>query len=324
MELWSVGITALVATWCTSPAVRRWLLHNDLLDRPNARSSHNIAVPRGGGIACAVGLASAGVVAYTLGHSPPWTVIFAAVTLATVGFVDDRRGLHAVPRLLAQLTVGALVGLIAGGPVWAILGSITLAATVNAVNFMDGLNGISALHFSLWGVAACLAAATQGLMSLAAVGAITAGLAVGFLPFNFPNAHMFLGDVGSYLFGAIIGSTVILGIESGVDWIALVTPFTLYVVDTTITLLRRAVRGASVLSPHREHVYQRLVSTGQLSHGQASAFTAALSALIYLSSAQLRPVLAGTVVTLATLLYLASPAVLSLAKRSTQAGGRHP
>jgi UDP-N-acetylmuramyl pentapeptide phosphotransferase/UDP-N-acetylglucosamine-1-phosphate transferase len=137
----------------------------------------------------------------------------------------------------------------------------------NAFNFMDGINGISGMQaiISGSGVAIMAVLVDQAeLHSIALAAALVAGSAVGFLPHNFPRARVFMGDVGSVPIGFVTaGLGVVFAFKAGF-WLLL--PLVLlhsnYILDTSITLLRRIARGEKWYLPHREHFYQRLIRSG--------------------------------------------------------------
>ena len=194
-----------------APLVLRVLLQQGVLDVPNHRSSHVTPVPRGGGIACLAGVLAGLIVASALGHDVPWLAISGAVLLAIVGFADDHGALAAAPRLGAQMAVGALVGVTVGGGWWILAGMICIPVAVNVVNFMDGINGITSLNVAAWGFVAMAVGYAQHAPSLVVIGAVTAGSTTAFLPWNAPVARLFLGDVGSYLLGALVGIGIVIG-----------------------------------------------------------------------------------------------------------------
>lgn len=264
----------------------------DRLDLPNHRSSHTVPTPRGGGLAIVAGVLVTAVVAAATGQAWPPAVTFVvggAIALAAVGLVDDTRGLAPLPRLLAQVVVGALVGWMAGGVAGLVVGMLVVPAAVNMVNFMDGINGICAAHAAVGGAGAMLAGAASGNEALSVLGALTTGGALGFLPWNAPRAQVFLGDVGSYLLGGLAGLTVTLGLTSGPDaWRpevvgCLAAPYLLFSADTAATIVRRARRGEALLKAHREHVYQQLVHRHGLAHWVVSLTMAAVAACVTLA-----------------------------------------
>ena len=269
---------ALVVTLLGTPVTRAALANWGMLDIPNDRSSHALPVPRGAGVACSLGVIVALGLAYaTRETTPPWLATLGVIALAALGFRDDHSSMPAPVRLVAQVAVGALVGAAVGGPWWSILGVICLPIAVNVVNFMDGINGITALNLGCWGLVAARLGSAHDAEALTVLGAASAGAALGFLPWNAPKAQVFLGDSGSYLFGSMVGTGVLVGLYAGVPVAVLVSPLAVYLADTGSTLVRRALRREALMVAHRQHVYQRLTAEAGLTHGTVAILTVALS-----------------------------------------------
>ncbi|WP_341359216.1 hypothetical protein V5H98_15970 [Georgenia sp. M64] len=277
MTVLIIGAASLLATAATAPLVRALMLRRGIIDVPNQRSSHDRPTPRGGGVACAAGIFSGSSLAVWSGMSVPIPAVAAALLLAALGLLDDRFQLAAMPRLATQVITGALFGATIGGIDWVIGGAILMPLLVNVVNFMDGINGITALTLLAWGSATAIGGSVVGVEPLSILGAMTAGAALGFLPFNAPQARIFLGDVGSYLFGALAATGVMLGTAADVPLTYLVAPLLIYVLDVTVTLGRRAIRGRRLLDAHREHTYQRLVALYDFPHITVAISVALLS-----------------------------------------------
>jgi UDP-N-acetylmuramyl pentapeptide phosphotransferase/UDP-N-acetylglucosamine-1-phosphate transferase len=293
------ALLAGVVTAVSCPLVIRALVRAGRLDHPNLRSSHSQPTPRGGGLAILAGLLAVAVWAAATGSwsSGTWVAVGGCAALGCVGLLDDVRGLPPAPRFAAQVTVGVVVGAALGGPVGALLGTVVVPAAVNMVNFMDGINGLCGGHAALWGAAAVFAAgvfggaSSAGADSLGALGALSLGGALGFLPFNVPRARLFLGDVGSYLLGGIAGigllvaaTKVLDGTASSWPLIGLVcAPYLLFAVDTSTTIARRLRAGEPVFQAHRSHVYQQLVNDGGLPHWAVSLAMVAASFAVTLS-----------------------------------------
>ncbi len=275
------GAIVILAEPVTIPLLRRLRA----IDVPGLRSSHSVPTPRGGGIAIAVGLLMA--VALIRGGASA-AFAFAVGFFGLLGFVDDLRGLPAVRRLALQgagsavvavllirpmdLAAGAAVTLIFAATMW-------ITGFVNAFNFMDGVNGISASHALIAGVAyACYGEWEQQRFLLAA-GLAVAVSALMFLPWNAGRARVFLGDVGSYTLGAALAMLAALAVLRGLPVEAVVGPLALYLADTAWTLQRRIRAGERWLQAHRTHVYQRWCDAGW-SHQEVTLLTAALTILL--------------------------------------------
>jgi len=281
-----------------------------MLDVANSRSSHVVPTPRAGGLACAAGVLVALAASRVVSHDVAWLVLIGAGVLASVGFIDDVRGLSVVSRLGVQVVVGALLGIGVDGWSWVVVGMVITPVIVNVVNFMDGINGITSLMMVCWGVSALAAGRSDGLMPLMVLGRVTAGSALGFLPWNAPVARLFPGDVGSYLFGGLVAGGIVYGWAMGVAPALLVAPLTIYFVDTFTVLVRRLVRGDRLFDAHREHVYQRLTSGQGLPHLSVATGVAVLSALITVGWSSGPWWVAATVTVVLSLAYLVSPQVL--------------
>jgi UDP-N-acetylmuramyl pentapeptide phosphotransferase/UDP-N-acetylglucosamine-1-phosphate transferase len=242
------------------------------LARPNARSSHAAPTPQGGGVAVVL------AVMLTLGAAgvfigPERTALVGAlplgaavVLLAVVGAIDDMFPIAALPRLTVQAVAVIVVVTSMPAELRAVpIVPIALERTaeivaglwfVNLVNFMDGIDWMTVAETvpttaSIFAFA-LLGAAPQpaGSVALALCGAM-----LGFAPFNRPVAKLFLGDVGSLPVGLILFWLLLQLAGSGHLAAALLLPL-YYVADTTITLLRRIVRGERITEAHRTHFYQ--------------------------------------------------------------------
>ncbi len=258
--------------------VLRPLLARYALARPNARSSHEMPTPQGGGIAVIaatmIAVAGAVIIAPSFLDDPyRLTIMFGAVlVLGIVGVTDDVRPLDVFPRLALQAAAVAVVAawlppglrILPMLPWWTeyaclVLGGIWL---VNLVNFMDGIDWMTVAE--VVPITAALAAfgLTGALPPAATVVSIAlCGAMIGFAPFNRPVASLFLGDVGSLPIGLLLFWLLALLAGGGHLIAALLLPL-YYVADATITLLRRLTRGESVTVAHRGHFYQQALEKG--------------------------------------------------------------
>jgi UDP-N-acetylmuramyl pentapeptide phosphotransferase/UDP-N-acetylglucosamine-1-phosphate transferase len=315
------GLIACLGTRALIPLLRR----RAVLDRPNERSSHAMPTPRGGGIAviAAILLAWLGLVGFGLLPRASIPILFGAVLLAAVSWLDDLRGLPAAVRLATQLVaiglvlrVGLPAGLVFQGwlPGWldAVGTALLWVWFINLFNFMDGIDGLASGEAAAIGLGLLLFATIgvgqdPGLMVLGA--AITAA-AAGFLVWNWAPARIFLGDVGSVPLGYLLGFLLLEQAARGHWKVALILPL-YFLADATITLLRRLLRAERVWQAHREHFYQRAVQRGL---GHAAVVRRVIAADIVLigcgwAAENGRPILgltAAAVTVLALLAWLAA------------------
>lgn len=252
----TAALMSAAGTWLA----RRYALLQRLLDEPGSRRSHVEATPRGGGLGpvLAIAIVFAGL-AMTPGMTRTGLVgaLGGLIAVAGIGWWDDHRPLPAWIRLVVH--VGAGIGLAAGFGLWTrdppLAASIAVMAVVltNVWNFMDGINGIASTQAAL--VAATASLMLTGAWSTAALTVAVASLA--FLPFNFPRARVFLGDVGSGGLGfalAALGGAV--AVRSLHDVALLALPASPFLIDAGLSLMRRVWRGERWWAPHTQHLYQ--------------------------------------------------------------------
>jgi Fuc2NAc and GlcNAc transferase len=230
-------------------------LRRSLLDRPNARSSHRVPIPRGGGIAFVlVGSLLAPLAG--IGWSA-WIPLLCS-PLALVGMVDDHRDLPASLRYAAQAITALVLVSIATLPLpWWLLPLVVIATTavINFVNFMDGLDGLVAGCFLVvLGVAAAAEPGRGALWPL--VGALVA-----FLFWNWSPAKVFMGDVGSTFLGAVFAGVVLQQPTPAAAMALLLVGFPL-LGDAFFCVMRRLASGQAVFQAHRLHLFQRLHRAG--------------------------------------------------------------
>ena len=269
---------ALLAAAASSPLVLR-LLRSRVVDVPGERSSHVEPTPRGGGIVIAAGL-GAGLLVLADWSDPLFGALLVALLLGAVGLAEDVRGIAVGPRLLLQAAgaAAALLWMLAdwtGAGWWLVVFGagclFWIVGFTNIFNFMDGINGIAGAQLAVAGAAFFVIGATEDLDLLRNLGAITAAAAAGFLPWNFPAARFFMGDVGSYFSGAWLAAVAILAMRLDVAPVAAIAPLLIFCGDATLTLVSRIGAGEVWHQPHRSHVYQRLV-VGGWSHTRTTGF----------------------------------------------------
>ncbi len=273
-----LGVAALAVL--LSAALVRMMIRLAVMDVPGDRSAHARPTPKGGGVGmvAAVLLGTPALLALLPGSASRWPaavpLLAAVLLLATVSWLDDLRQFGYRGKLGAQLAAAALVVVAALAsartlPSWPLLGPGMVVAlgwlmlTTNATNFIDGLNGLAAGSTTI----VCLAGVGLGWWLgdplLAAVMMMTAAGLLGFLPFNYPQARIFLGDVGSQPAGLLMGGLALVVVVDGGGWAATLVPLMLTGIlwDVLLTLGRRAIAGERLAQAHRGHLYQRAART---------------------------------------------------------------
>jgi Fuc2NAc and GlcNAc transferase len=272
-----LAICALVATALLTQLVRAIAVGRGVVDVPNARSSHDVPTPRGGGLAIVLVTTAGLLVLAVLGMlrlDLLWAVTGGGLAVALAGFADDRRSLSAATRLTvhfaaalwALVWLGGLPALRIGAhlvfPGWMgyVLGAFGIVWAINLFNFMDGIDGIAASEAVFVALAGALLSLPMGVgAGVGFAAAVFAAACGGFLMWNWPPARIFLGDVGSGYLGYVI---VVLAVAATRDnpvalWVWLILGGAFFV-DATATLLRRLLRGERVYEAHRSHAYQWL------------------------------------------------------------------
>ena len=276
-----MGLAILAATLCCSVAIagfmRSFALRRNLVDLPNARSSHVSPTPRGGGVSIVSAFLSATLILFAI-HLLDMKTTFAMVVgggaIAVVGFLDDRRHLPARLRFLVHVAAAMLVVAVLGGisehslSAWGIkqswigfvLSLLVLVWATNLFNFMDGIDGIAGSESVFIGLAgAWLNWMQGGDPGLTAAMLCLSTASCGFLVWNWPPARIFMGDVGSGFLGFMLATLALAASRQGR------IPFEVwpilggvFVVDSSVTLIRRLIRGDRWYEPHRIHAYQHL------------------------------------------------------------------
>ncbi len=241
-------------------------------DIPNERSLHSAPTPRSGGVGLMAGVLAGWALMFT---SLTWWLLLPLVMLFVVSLLDDMYNLPVKQRLLAQLV--AAVILVAGSGMFAQQGiAVALAVLLltvwmtNLYNFMDGSDGLAGgmalFGFAFYGIAALIAHDNFFAMLNFSVSAA----AIGFLYFNFPPARIFMGDAGSIPLGFLAAALGLWGWQQGYwsAWFPLLV-FSPFIVDASVILVKRTLRGVRVTEAHREHYYQHAIQMGW-SHRQVA------------------------------------------------------
>ena len=230
-------------------------------DVPNERSLHSEPIPRIGGIAIIAGILSGWTLLFQFWA---WWIVLPVFGLFALSLVDDVRNLSARSRLLGHFA--AAIMLLAGAGVewqWLLPVLLFIVWMTNLYNFMDGSDGLAAgmalFGFSFYGIAGLINGNEPFAMMNFSVGAA----ALGFLYHNFHPARVFMGDAGSIPLGFLASAFGVWGWQLGYwpFWYPILV-FSPFVIDATVTLLKRVRRGENLAQAHRSHYYQHLVQMG--------------------------------------------------------------
>ncbi|MCQ6258014.1 glycosyltransferase family 4 protein [Pseudomonas sp. Q11] len=268
--MFAVVFMAFFLTWI----LRRYALSRSLIDVPNARSSHSLPTPRGGGLAIVLSFLVT-VTFLAVGGELTWNfacaLLGAGAMVAILGFLDDHGHIAARWRLLghffaaawALFWIGGLPTIslanitVSFGWVGHVLAAFYLVWMLNLYNFMDGIDGIASVE----AICACFGASLlywlAGFDTLLVAPLVLAMAVAGFLYWNFPPARIFMGDAGSGFLGIILGllSLQAAWFSSKLLWVWLIL-LGVFIVDASVTLIRRLLRGDKVYEAHRSHAYQ--------------------------------------------------------------------
>lgn len=267
-------LSVFVISWLLTLLLRRYALARSIIDIPNARSSHTLPTPRGGGVSIVVGFVGVLLIITYLklmSLFELYALLGSGLLVAIIGFADDHEHIAARWRLLGHFIAASwglywLNGLaplsffgntIQFGWVGNILAVFYLVWILNLYNFMDGIDGLASAE----AISVCIGVAAiywfVGYPALAWPPVMLAAAVAGFFYWNFPPAKIFMGDAGSGFLGVTLAllSLCSAWIAPQLFWVWLIM-LGVFIVDATWTLLRRLVRGDAVFQAHRSHAYQ--------------------------------------------------------------------
>ena len=314
----AVALVLVFGISCLLTAVIRYLaLRFEVLDHPVSRSAHSQPVPVGGGLAIVVAFYCA-LVWWYFRSGLPGSVFMAlcgGLGIAVIGWLDDIYRLDISWRLPVQVLAAAWAVLWLGpapiipfGP-WVLeapwlITPLSIAALVwllNLYNFMDGIDGLAGAE-ACYVCGACFLLIIVASQSVAGpVAAVLGAASAGFLVFNWPPARIFMGDVGSGFIGYVLGVLALVSMQdSSLNlwvWLLLLGVF---VVDATVTLLRRVARGEKWFEGHSSHAYQQAARRFG-SHGQVTLGILAINVVWLTPLAAMAAALPGMGVYLAVL-----------------------
>ena len=303
----AILIFSAMATFLATPLVRRLAFRLGAVDLPSLRKIHREPMPRFGGLAVFFGFCSPWAGFYVLDNRITaafqdyerlfLALIVGAMAMLVLGMWDDLKGLSPMKKLMWQKAVAA--GLyFSGYQVTALsnpfgapleLGWLSLPVSIlwivgitNAINLLDGIDGLAA------GVTACIALSLglihilTGDIIVALLTLCLAGACLGFLPFNFAPARIFLGDCGSLFIGIVLACVSMFSLFKGTTAVLVVVPLILFglpLVDTTSVVLGRLWRGQPLFQGDKMHLHHRLLKLG-LTQQQAAFFLYVVTTLL--------------------------------------------
>lgn len=259
-----------IGAWIIYKYAFKW----GFIDHPNDRSSHGRNMPKGGGVGLlAVFILTSFSLQWPLSHYIP------AAFIALFSFFIDKIEISPRLRLIIQF-VAAMLFIFGAkrfnihsqdGLILIVLSTIYIVGTTNFYNFMDGINGIAAITGIVgFGLFAFFSFYNQNDSVYFLLAVCISLSCLGFLPFNFPNAKVFMGDVGSILLGFVFAELVVLSSRSFLDFICYSSFIFPFYADELTTMAVRLKKGENLFNPHRSHIYQHLANELGVSHWKVS------------------------------------------------------
>jgi len=304
------GVIGLAVALALTPLVQMLALQFRVLDRPGGRRIHQVPIPRLGGIAIYLAFVVAVLIGtpvegpihivsgahqkvITIPYDPtidrPIFGLLLGTTLITLlGVVDDTRGISPFQKLLGQVVAAMILvpfgvtmdvltnpfgGMVFLGPLGVLLTVLWLVALCNVMNLIDGIDGLATGIATIAGGTVLAASYLRGDVGTAILAAALVGSTLGFLPYNYSPARIFLGDTGSMLLGYILGGLSVLGAYKSYTALSLLVPLAALgvpVLDTALAIRRRWRSRRPIFEADTEHLHHRLLQRG-LTQGQTAA-----------------------------------------------------
>ena len=298
-------VVAFVISFALTPLVKKFAHRVGAMDVPkDARRMHSVPIPRLGGLAIFLGFLLSVLIFVDLTPQIQ-SVLLGGVLIVVLGVIDDIHPLRAWIKLIVQI-VAALIPVCSGVVVRILsnpffftdnsyiqLGALAIPITViwivlitNAVNLIDGLDGLAAGVSVIASLSVIVVAMVLGDWITAVIMAALAGGCVGFIPYNFNPAKIFMGDTGATFLGYIMATVSVMGLFKSYAIISFVVPFLILglpIFDTCFAFCRRLMRGKNPMAPDRSHVHHRLIDMG-LNQKQAVAILYVVSVILGLSA----------------------------------------
>ena len=293
-------ITTFILSLIITPIVKKIAFKVGAIDKPNERKVHKKLMPRMGGMAIYISFLI-GVALFPPDMIDVWPIILGATLIIALGIVDDVYTLSAKVKFLGQI-FAALIPVLAGIQIEYItipngniieFGYLAIPITVfwivaitNAINLIDGLDGLAAGVSSIALISISVLAFSLGNVVGTFIGILLLGSTLGFLVYNFYPAKIFMGDTGSLFLGYMISITAILGFTKSATILSLIIPIIILaipIIDTTFAIIRRVVNGKPLTAPDKYHLHHCLIRLG-FTHRQSVVLIYLLSVLFSLAA----------------------------------------
>lgn len=280
-------VVAFVFSFAATPLVRKWAFKLKAVDVPkDGRRMHTHPIPRLGGLAIIFGFTVAVLCFYRAPSRRIIASFIGAGIIAAMGVVDDIKTLDAKPKFLIQILAACIVviggnlkidvltnpNFLSENPYWILPDWVSIPVTIlwivfitNAVNFIDGLDGLAAGVSAIMSVSLVFIALRVGEYPVALLGISLMGACFGFLPYNFNPAKIFMGDTGSTFLGFLLATMSIQGVFKSYAIISFAVPLLILglpLFDAVFAMLRRISKGQSPMKADRGHLHHRLIDMG--------------------------------------------------------------
>ena len=298
-------LVAAIVAFIATPVVRSLAFKIGAVDVPkDNRRMHNHPIPRMGGLAIFFGFILSALIFVPL-STPVRGMLLGGVIIVILGIFDDIYALPALPKFFIQIA-SALIAVLMGNqidilsnpnifssePYWVLgiwsipISVLWIVGITNAVNLIDGLDGLACGVSTISSMTMLVIALTVAEPDTALLMAALAGACIGFLPYNLNPAKIFMGDTGSTFLGFILATVSIDGLFKSYAIISFAVPFLMLglpIFDTCFAIFRRVSHGQSPMAPDRGHIHHRLIDMG-FSQKQAVAVLYIISAILGLSA----------------------------------------
>lgn len=293
-------ITAIIISISITPIVIIFAKTIGAMDSPNYRKIHSTVIPRLGGLAIYISFIISVFIHFEYISIHIKGLLLGSLIIVICGVIDDIKELNYKTKLIFQFIASFILIyhdvlikkvsiLSVDGASYLNLGCLSIPITIlwvigvtNAVNLIDGLDGLACGLASISSVFLFIIFILTGNSSMALMIIILVGACVGFLPYNFNPAKIFMGDTGSMFLGFILAGMSIQGTVKYATTIILFIPLLIIglpLYDTLVTMLRRFIQGSSIMSPDRQHFHHRMLSLG-LNQKQVALISYAINILL--------------------------------------------